>query len=59
MLSVNVHLEWMSFGIFSEIVAQGLGKIYRKDNLSKRFFPSNWNIVFNRLGDSCQVDKLK
>ena len=35
---------------------RGLGKLYQKVDFSEQFFSSEWDKVYDRLGDGCQVD---
>ena len=34
----------------------GRGKNYFKDDFAERYFPSNWHIIHDHLGDGCEVD---
>ena len=33
----------------------GQGKNYEKDDFDQRFFPTNWDKVYDHLGDGCVV----
>ena len=35
---------------------RGLGKLYKKVDFSEQFFSAEWDKVYDRLGDGCQVD---
>ena len=35
---------------------RGVGKLYQKVDFSEQFFSSEWDNVYDRLGDGCQVD---
>ena len=35
---------------------RGLGKLYQKVDFSEQFFSSEWDKVYDQLGDGCQVD---
>lgn len=36
--------------------SKGRGLLYDKADFAPEFFPENWDVVFDRLGDGCQVD---
>ena len=47
-------LEWMLSDICI-IYIFGQGKNYEKDDIGQRFFPTNWDKVYDHLGDGCMV----
>ena len=56
-LSVNIRTDVLKF-LFEgkgREYPHGAGHLYTLEDFDKKYFPTDWHRVYNRLGDGCEV----
>ena len=53
---VDVFSYMYLFSGIGSLPPSGQGKLYNLDDFNPTFFPGNWFIVYDKLGNGCKVD---